>query len=101
MDDFSFSFSHFDILFLLVKSLMKFDTFDGDCSLTLVYVKSMKSDTLDSVHCLTPFYLSQDPVYSKKLQSQPITFPHHHPNIYLYFYLSVFSVSPISRFLFF
>ena len=33
MDDFSFSFSHLDILILSVKSLMKFDTFDGNHNL--------------------------------------------------------------------
>ena len=82
MDDFSFSGSYLDILFLLVKSLIKFDTLEGDCNLPFVY-------------------LSQNPVYSKKeLQSQPITFRRHHFDIYLYFSLFVFSVIFLPFFLF-
>ena len=67
MDDFSFSFSHLDILFQLVKSLMKFDMPDGDCSLPLPTLSLlMKSDTLDGGLSLLTVCLSQDPVYSKK-----------------------------------
>ena len=41
-----FSFSHIDILFLMVKSLMKLDMLHGDCSLLLVFKHLMKFDTL-------------------------------------------------------
>ena len=95
MDDFSFSFSHLENLFLLVKTWMKFDTLDGDCSLPPhIYLKSIEIWYVDGGRNLRAININQEPLYSKnKLQSQLVTFRRHLSDKYIHFFLSVFSIS--------
>ena len=93
--------------FLLVKS-DEFDMLDGIIAFSWSTSNLlMKSDTPACDSLPPTIYLSQDLVCSKnELQSQPITFPCHHSEIYIYIYIYIYfslsvssSISPFLSFL--